>query len=85
MARNAIHPDNHRNNEDGGSQQKQSFKAVLAYAPVFERNRHGQAERGGQADAKPNESCEMGPGGPGEINKDYADDERGLDAFTKGD
>jgi len=85
MARNSIHPDDHRNNEDGGNQQKQSFKAVFAYAPVFERNRHSQAKRGSQADAKPDESCKMGPGRPGEINKDDADDERGLDAFTKGD
>jgi hypothetical protein len=85
MSRNAIHPDDHRNNEDGGNQQEQSFEAVFADAPVFERNRDGQAERGGQAGAKPDESCEMGPRGPGEIDKNDADDEGGLDAFTKSD
>jgi len=84
MARNAIHPDNHRNNEDGATSRSSPSKAVFAYAPVFERNRDGEAERGGQADAKPDESRKMRPGGPGEIHKDDATT-RELDAFTKGD
>jgi len=39
---------------------------------VFEGDEDGQAERGGQANAKPDEAREMGPRGPGEIDKDDA-------------
>ena len=43
------------------------------------------AERGGQSNARPDESGQMSTSGTGEINKNDADDESSLDAFPKCD
>ena len=85
VARNAVHPYDHRNDEEGGDQHQEAFEAVLVDMPVFECDGDGQAECGRGGDAKPNETREMGPAGARQINEDNAYYERGFDTFTEGD
>jgi hypothetical protein len=85
MARNAVHPDDHRKDKDRGDEKEQSFKAVLVDVPMFKGNCYREAQRGGQAYSEPYEPHQMGAGRAGEIDKDDADDERSFDTFPKSD
>src|SRR6202040_375764 len=60
VARNAVHPYDHRNNEEGGDQHQEAFEAVLVDMPIFEGDGDGEAKGGSGGDAKPNETREMG-------------------------
>src|SRR5262249_27173021 len=40
VARNAVHPYDHRNDETGGHQKEQALEAVLVDSPVFQRDAH---------------------------------------------
>src|SRR5579884_275093 len=53
VARNAVHPDDHRNDEDGGEEKEEAFETVLIDLPALQGDGHGQTERGGQGDAGP--------------------------------
>ena len=59
MARNAIHPYDHRNYEDRGDQQHQSFEAILVDAPALQGDRYAQAERCRRRHAIPDKSRQM--------------------------
>jgi hypothetical protein len=85
MFRNAVHPDNHGDDEKRGHQQKQPFKSVFADIETLERNGDGEAESHGSGHATPDKADQMGPIGPRQINQDNADDEGGFDTLTKGD
>ena len=84
MARNSIHPYNHRNNEDRGHQEHQPLEAVFADAPALQPHRHSQAQSSGRRNAIPDEARQVAAGGAREINQDDADDERRFHPFTKG-
>ena len=49
-ARDAVHPHDHGDHEDGGNQHQQAFKAVLASAETLKQNGNGYAGGGGQRD-----------------------------------
>jgi len=85
MARNAVHPKDHRNDEDGGDKKEQPLEAVFADTPMLEGNCDSEAECGGQTDAIPDKTGEMRTCGAGKIDENDADDEGSLDAFTKSD
>jgi hypothetical protein len=85
VARNAVHPYDHRNDEEGGDQHQQALEAVLADMPIFEGDGYGETQSGGGGHAKPNETREMGATGAGQINEDNAYYKRGFDTFTEGD
>ncbi len=85
VARNAVHPYDHRNYEEGGDQHQEAFEAVLIDMPVFECDGDGQAECGRGGDGKPNETREMGATGTRQINENNAYYKRGFDTFTEGD
>ena len=85
MARNSVHPYNHRNNEDRSHQEHQPLEAVFADSPAFQHYRHSQAQGSGRSHAVPDEPRQMAAGGAGEIHQDDADDERRFHAFAKRD
>lgn len=85
MARNAVHPNDHRNDEDRGDKKEQSLEAIFADTPALEADSNGKTECGGQADTVPDKSDQMSPSGARKIDKNDADDEGSLDAFTKSD
>ncbi len=59
MPRNAIHPNDHRNHEEGGDQQQQALKAVFTDLPALQGHGYGQAERGSRSYAVPGKACEV--------------------------
>ncbi|HEY1858787.1 MAG TPA: hypothetical protein VGG61_00420, partial [Gemmataceae bacterium] len=85
VARNAIHPYDHRNDEAGGHQIHQPLKAVFADPPALQSDGNAQAQRRRGGDTKPDESRQLRAAGPGKIDQDNADDQRGLDALSKSD
>jgi len=85
VARNAIHPYDHRNDEAGGHQIHQPLEAVFADPPPFQSDGNAQAQRRRGGNTKPDESRQVGAAGPGKINQDNADDERGFDTFPESD
>ena len=85
VARNAIHPYDHRNNEDRSDEEHEPLKTVFADAPALQRHCHSQAERGRRRYTVPDETCQVPAARAGEIDEDNADDERSFNAFTKCD
>src|SRR6266571_1101280 len=59
MARNTVHPYDHRNYEDRGDQQHQPFEAILVDAPALQGDRYAQAERCRRCNAVPDETRQM--------------------------
>ena len=68
MPRNAVHPKDHRNNEDRGQQEQQAFETVLIDLPAFQGDGYGKAEGSGESHAGPDEPSEMRTAGAGEID-----------------
>ena len=85
MARNAVHPYYHRNNEDRGYQQHQPLDAVFADAPALQPHGHSQAQSSGRCDTIPDEARQVGAASAGEIDQDDADDQGRFDPFAKRD
>jgi hypothetical protein len=85
VARNAVHPYDHRNDEEGGDQHQEAFEAILIDMPIFEGDGDGETEGGSGGDAKPNETGKMSAAGARQINEDNAYYEGGFDTFTEGD
>jgi hypothetical protein len=85
MPRNAVHPNDHRNHEDGGEQEHETFEAVFVDLPAIECNSYGQAERACNCYSCPDKAGEVGTIGASQINEYDANDEGSLDAFTERD
>src|SRR5882762_9687617 len=85
VARNAVHPYDHRNNEDRRDQEHQPLEAVFADAPALQGHGHSQAERSSGCHTVPDETCQASAARSGKIDEDNADDERSFNAFTKCD
>src|SRR5262249_28349028 len=85
MPRNAVHPDDHRNHEDGGQKEEQSFKAVFANAVALEQNGDGQAQGGGRCNGGPDEPAKVAASGAGKVDKNDADNEGGFHTFAERD
>src|SRR5262249_30341884 len=85
VARNAVHPNDHRNHEERGEEQQKPLETVLIDAVMVENQGYGQAKSGGQGDARPHKSGEMSTTRAGEVDQDNADDQSGLDTFAEGD
>jgi hypothetical protein len=83
MARNAVHPNDHRNHEDGGQQKHEAFEAVFVDLKAIERNGYGQAERACDGHACPDKAGKVGPASASQINEYDANDEGSFDAFTE--
>src|SRR5712664_3705892 len=85
VARNAIHPYDHRNNEGRRDQEHQPLKAVFTDTEALQGHRHSQAEHGSHRHAVPDESSQVPAARAGKIDEDNADDQRSFNAFTKCD
>ena len=85
VPRNAVHPNDHRNDEHRGQKKQQAFKAVLVDLPAFQGNGHRQAERSGNGYARPDETGKLRTARSREINEYDANDESGFDAFAERD
>ena len=85
VARNAVHPYDHRNDEEGRDQHQQAFEAIFIDVPVFQGDGHGQAERRGRGHAIPDEARKLRAASAGQINEDNADNQRSFDTFTESD
>src|SRR5262249_1852531 len=83
VPRNAVHPDDHRNNEDGGHEKQQALEAVAVDAPVVEGDRDGKAPGRGRTDAPPDITPKPGPPGAGQIDQDDANNQSRFNAFAE--
>jgi hypothetical protein len=84
MPRNAVHPNDHRNDEDRSQQEHQAFKAVFVDLPALEGDGYGEAERTGDRNTRPDKSREVRTAGPGQINEYDAYDESSFDTLAEG-
>ena len=83
MARRAVHPYNHGDNEDRGEQHQKAFKPVFADLPMFQRDGRRETQGSGQAHAHPNEAGQPGAAGAVEIDEYNADNQSGLGTLTQ--
>ena len=84
VARNAVHPNDHRNHEEGSDEQQQALKAVFADLPALQSHGDRQAQRGSGGYTVPSETGEMRAAGARQINEDNADNEGSFDTLTEG-
>jgi hypothetical protein len=85
VARHAVHPENHRDDENRRDEQQQPFKSILADTPPFQGNGNGEARGGCRRDAAPDPAHQGRASGAVQINEHDADDQSGFDAFPKSD
>src|SRR6266851_7143979 len=83
MPRHAVHPDNHRDHEYGRDEKKHSLEPVFADLPAFQRDGHRKAGHNRDDNASPHPPREIRASGTVQINEYDADDQGGLDTFTK--
>jgi len=84
MARNAVHPKDHRNDEDGGDKKEQPLEAVFADTPMLEAI--ATARLSAAARPTPYQTKRVRcVRAVRKIDENDADDEGSLDAFTKSD
>src|SRR5258708_20572500 len=83
MPRHAVHPDNHRDHKRGRNEKKHSLEPVFADFPALQRDGDGEAGDNRGDYASPHPAREIRASGTVQINEYDADDQGGLDTFTK--
>ncbi len=85
VAGDAVHPDDHGDNERGGHQHQQAFEAVFAHTQALKKFRDGHAGSTGQTDTDPCIANQRAAAGAIQIDEHDADDKRGFDTFAQSD
>jgi len=85
MARHAIHPDDHSDDEYGGQEQEKPLETVFTDFPAVESNGGGQAESGSQPDTAPDESDQARSACTLEVDENNTDHQGGFDTLTESD
>src|SRR6266851_9379212 len=83
VPRHAVHPDNHRDHEHGRNEKKHSLEPVFADFPPLQRDGDGEAGDNRGDNASPHPASEIRASGAVQINEYDADNQCGLDTFTK--
>src|ERR1700680_4601573 len=83
MTRDAVHPDDHRDNEACREQHQKAFEAVFADLPTFQGDCRGETQGCRQSYACPDETSQTRTARAVQIDEYNADDQSGFRALTQ--